>query len=383
MAPKAVLWLLCGMASAFQRGRSDIYIASFKAWDAKAGRWVWRAQSTGVKDYAAALAIAKTLENGSQAAKAGSLTRDKALSMVNDILRLAGLADLAPVPSLAAVAKGLLAGSDVAESTARKYAAQWSALETWAGDKAKRPVSAWTVELVEGYYQHCREQFSVTTANDHLRFVGMVFSRAVKLGHIASNPADAVQRAGNDSIEKETITRAMQAKILRATRKAKRRDWACLAALGWHTGHRLQDLLDATSTEGDLLTLRPRKKGGKGREVVLPLPAWLARLLTRLGGFQSIEKASNRNGRVSEQFIGWLRLAGIDPLPVERGARVVHRRSFHSYRHSMQSRLTAAGVSGELARLVTDHDSPQIARRYVHAEVQALREALGLARSRK
>lgn len=49
----------------------------------------------------------------------------------------------------------------------------------------------------------------------------------------------------------------------------------------------------------------------------------------------------------------------------------------------MQSRLTAAGVSGELARLVTDHDSPQVARRYVHAEVQALREALGLARSRK
>lgn len=371
------------MASAFQRGRSDIYIASFKAWDARAGRWVWRAQSTGVKDYAAALAIAKTLENGTLAAKAGSLTRDKALSMVNDILRLAGLDELAPVPSLETVASGLLAGSDVAESTARKYAAQWATLAAWAKEKAKLPVSAWTVEMIQSYYRQSLEHFSATTANDHLRFVGMVFSRAVKLGHISSNPADAVQRVGNDSIEKETLTRAMQARILRAMRRAGREDWLCLASLGWHTGHRLQDLLDATTAKDGLLTLNPRKKGGKGREVVLPLPMWLARLLNRLGGFQTIENADNRNGRVSEQFIGWLRAAGIDPLPVQRGARIVHRLSFHSYRHSMQSRLTAAGVSGELARLVTDHDSPQVARRYVHAEVQSLREALALVRARK
>lgn len=371
------------MASAFQRGRSDIYIASFKAWDAKAGRWVWRAQSTGVKDYAAALAIARTLENGSQAAKSGSLTREKAAAMVNDILRLAGLDDLTPAPSLAGVAAGLLKGADVAASTGRKYSAQWTALETWAGSKAALPVTSWTAAMVEGYYGHCRERFSATTANDHLRFVGMLFSRAVRLGHIASNPADAVQRAGNDSIEKETITRGMQARILRAMRRGGRRDWCCLAALGWHTGHRLQDLLDATRAEGDLLALRPRKKGGKGREVVLPLPRWLAALLTRLEGFQGIEHASNRNGRVSEQFIGWLRAAGVDPLPVERGARVVHRRSFHSYRHSMQSRLTAAGVSGELARLVTDHESPQVARRYVHAEIESLREALRKAKDRK
>lgn len=371
------------MASAFQRGRSDIYIASFKAWDARAGRWTWRAQSTGCKNYSAALSIARTLENGAQGAKAGSLTREKAMSMVNDILRLAGLDELAPVPSLESIAKALLSGSDVAESTGRKYAAQWAALASWAAERAKRPVSAWTVEMIEGYYRHCRERFSITTANDHLRFVGMVFSRAVKLGHIASNPADAVQRAGNDSIEKETVTRAMQARILRAMRRAGRRDWFCLASLGWHTGHRLQDLLDATKAFQGLLVLNPRKKGGKGREVVIPLPSWLARMLNRLGGFQSIENADNRNGRVSEQFVGWLRAAGVDPLPVERGARIVHRRTFHSYRHSMQSRLTAAGVSGEIARLVTDHESPKVARRYVHAEIEALREALNKAKNRK
>ena len=43
---------------------------------------------------------ARALEQGSATAKAGLLTREKALRMVNDILRLAGLDDLAPVPSL-------------------------------------------------------------------------------------------------------------------------------------------------------------------------------------------------------------------------------------------------------------------------------------------
>lgn len=371
------------MPSAFRRSQSQVYIAAFRAWDAAAGKWIWRQQSTGVTDYAAALAIAHTLEQGASAAQAGVLTRQKALAMVNDILRLAGLEEVAPSPTLASVAAGLLSASSAGESTRRKYRAQWASLETWAGDKAELPVSAWTTRMIESYYEQCTERFSGTTANDHLRFVGMLFSRAVKLGHISNNPADAVQKHGNDSITKETITRTMQAALLRSMRRAKAAEWSTLASLGWHTGHRLQDLLDATGADGDLLTLNPRKKGGKGREVVLPIPRWLAKRLNRLGGFKSLEDADNRNGRISGQFIAWLKTAGIDPLPVERGARVIHRRSFHSYRHSMQSRLTAAGVSGELARLVTDHESPQVARRYVHAEIESLRTVLARLRGGK
>lgn len=172
--------------------------------------------------------------------------------------------------------------------------------------------------MVEAYYEHCSDRFSGTIANDHLRFVGMLFSRAVKLGHIANNPADAVQRHGNDSITKETITRGMQAALLRSMRRAKAAEWSTLASLGWHTGHRLQDLLDATHVDGDLLTLNPRKKGGKGTEVVLPIPRWLTKRLNRLGGFKTLEDADNRNGRISGQFIAGLKAAGIDPLPVER-----------------------------------------------------------------
>lgn len=386
------------MASIFQRGRSKLWVASIRAWDAEKGRWVWLQKPTGTRDRAAAAGIAASLEQASGAAKAGTMTRERALELVNEILRLAGAAAVTPCPSLEDVAKELLDAVDVTEGTARKYAAHWATLEAWAKKRAKAAVSAFTVDDMQEFYRDMRKRFSGTTANAHLNFASMIFKRAIARGHRANNPTLGVLRQSSGAVEKGTFSRAEVAALLRAVRLRTRgknctqhtidkaRAWQCLIALGWHTGHRIQDLLDLTaaSIDGDLVTIQPRKKSTRGgRTVVLPVPRWLAAMLVHLGDFKVLHHADNRNGKVSEDFIGWMVKAKIDPQRVERGARAVHLKSFHSFRHSMQSRLTAAGVSGELARLVTDHDSPQVARRYVHAEVQALREALGLARSRK
>lgn len=336
-------------------------------------------------DKAVAAGIAATLEGASRVAQAGMMTREKALQAVNDILRLAGLEELAPVPSLADCAAGMLRDVDVSAGTLRKYSGQWEGLKSFLGKRVDLPVSAITTEDMQGYYNHARKEFSVTTAGDHLNFASMVFGRAVDLGHRANNPCAAVARAVPDAVEKLPISRAEHAAVLRAIRREGRRDWLALASLGWHTGHRIQDLLDITPDvlDGDLVTIQPRKKGRRGgRTVVLPVPGWLAAMVKRLGGFKSIHRADNRNGKVSEDFIGWLRVAGVDPMPKARGVRVVNLKSFHSYRHAMTSRLVAAGVSGELSRLVTDHDDPKMQRRYTHAEVQSLREVLERARRR-
>ncbi len=244
-----------------------------------------------------------------------------------------------------------------------------------------------------------RKRFSGTTADDHLNFSSMVFIRAMAHGHCAANPTKAVKRGATGAVEKMTFSRGEQAKILRTVRRpptveelrhpsrmCNRLAWMALVSLGWHTGHRIQDLLDVTaaSIDGDLLTMQPRKKSTRGgRTVVLPLPRWLAGMTQLLGNFKALNRADNRNGRVSQDFFHLLIKAGIDPHPVKRGERAIHLKSFHSYRHSMQTRLTSAGVSSELARLVTDHDSVKVARKYVHAEVESLREVLKKARARR
>jgi site-specific recombinase XerD len=373
------------VATVFRPSGSDTWVAAFRVWDAAKGKYVWRQKGTGVTDKAQAAGIAATLEQASGAAKAGTMTKERALEMVNDILRLAGISELVPVPSLAECAKAFLDAANVSAGTRRKYSAQWTSLAKWAGKRASEPVQNITIQDMQDYYDATRKKFSATTAGDHLNFASMMFGRAMNHGHRAGNPCAGVVRATPDAVEKLHLTRAEHAVILRQCRKVKRKDWTALCSLGWHTGHRLQDLLDVTaaSISGDLVTLQPRKKGRQGgRTVVLPLPNWLALRVTRLGNFKTIFHADNRNGKASERFIQFMRKGGIDPQPKMRGVRVVHLKSFHSYRHSMTTRLTSAGVSGELARLVTDHDDVQIQRRYTHREVESLRGALAKARRR-
>lgn len=388
------------MATVFKRKNSDTWTAAFRAWDAGKGKWIWKQASTGATDEAAAAGIAAKLEQGSAAAKAGTLTRERALEMVNELLKLAGSESLAPVPSLKVAADDLLASLAVTAGTKRKYAAQSKKLVEWAGKRADEPVTSFTVADMQDFYNAMRKRFSGTTAVDHLHFASMVFNRAMAHGHCTANPTKAVKRGATGAVEKLTFSRGEHAAILRAVRLAPdcggeirraarikaQRAWQCFISLGWHTGHRIQDLLDVTaaSIDGDLVTMQPRKKATRGgRTVVLPLPRWLAAMAKSLGDFKALNHADNRNGKVSEDFVKWLVKAGIDPQPVERGKRAVHLKSFHSYRHSMQTRLTSAGVSGELARLVTDHDSVKVARKYVHAEIQGLREALRKARARR
>jgi site-specific recombinase XerD len=380
------------MATVFQRKGSEVWVAAFRAWDASAGAWIWRQKSTGVTDKATAGGIAAMLERSSGEAKAGTLSREKAQEMVNEILRLAGLQIIETAPSLEAVATAFLDEGEqtIAESTARRYRGQWETLKKWAGARITEGVDAWTTEDMASYYKDMKAKFSVTTANGHLNFASMVFGRAVDLGHRSNNPTVLVKRMDNDSVAKETISHAQCAAMLRVMRKNKAHDWTALLGLGWHTGHRLQDLLDVTPAQlaqdpefGWLLTLLPEKTKRKGRTVVLPIPTWIALRLRRLGGFKSIKGGDNRSGRVSEAFLVWMRAAGIDPCPKKRGPRVVNLRSFHSLRHSMTTRLTSAGISGELARLVTAHKSPAVQRAYVHAEVRALKEALRVMRARK
>ncbi|HYF35041.1 MAG TPA: hypothetical protein VD994_07095 [Prosthecobacter sp.] len=377
------------MATVFRRADSQIYTACVKLWNAKTGKWEWKNKSTGVTDESVANGIAATLERASRQAKEGVLNREKALTLVNSVLTLAGMDEVAPVPSLKNVAEEMIDEAEVTEGTLRKYNAHWDSLKEWAGPLAKRGVDAWEPDDVNRYYRHLKTIHSIGTANDHMGFVSRLFGRAVRLGYRPTNPVDAITLSATDAVEKHAFTRKQVAAIWKAMRNAKRRDWQMLTLLGWNTGHRIQDLMNvdpdkdvAESEEvGLTLTLRPIKKRRRGgRIVVLPIPRWLGLGLRRLGGFKSIYGGKNRSGKASAQFIEFMKLAGVDPQPIKRKKRVVHLLSFHSFRHSMSTRLNSAGVTADLARLVTDHDSPKVQRGYVHAEVAALRLALQKAR---
>lgn len=379
------------MASVFKRKGRSVYTANVRLWNAERGDWDWKQIPTGVKDEAQAMKIAEAAEEASGDAKAGVMTKERAEHLVYTILNLAGVNWSRSGPAFESFAGEFITAraEKMSGSTGRKYLAHWRRLKEWAGGRMKWPIDRWTPALLTDYYRNLCAEFSTTTANNHMVTLSMIFLRAVASGHLKGNPVELVDRHENDSEEKQVITRGEMVKLLRSLRK-KNKTGAMLALFGWHTGHRIQDILDLTSDNlskadavGWTVAFNPSKKEGKGgRTVVLPIPSHLAALLGRLKDFKLIFNADNRNGRVSQAFVDWLAAAGIDPIPVDRGKRKVHLKSFHSFRHAMSSRLTAAGVTGELARLVTDHDSREVQKRYVHAEVTALAEALKKARRR-
>ena len=87
------------MASIFQRKGSKLWVAALRVWSADKGKWVWVQKPTGTADKTAAMGIAAQLEQASGAAKAVAMTRERALELVNDILRLAGAESVLPCPS--------------------------------------------------------------------------------------------------------------------------------------------------------------------------------------------------------------------------------------------------------------------------------------------
>ena len=378
------------MATVYQRGKKGAktgsWIAKYKVWDAARGKHRWMSQSTGLADETKAKAKAAEWEAVSIAAEAGTMTRDKALESLNAILRVSGCPTVEASPTLSTLFGAIVErrASRIAVASGARYRSHLKRFLGEVGADAK--IDTITTETLQLYYEGLTARFAVNTANGHLRTLIALFARAVELGHISRNPAKAVELRRPQPPEKEIITRHQVAKLLRTMRAEGRRDWCGLILLGWHTGHRIQDLMRVTPFSfeqtpgiGWVLTIRPAKKRNAGGRVVrLPIPAHVAAIGRE--GFDSINGASNLYGVVSREFIQWLKKAGIDPMPVHRGRRVVHLRSFHSFRHSMSSRLAAANTSPDLARMVTDHDSAQVARNYQHAEVAALVAPLRAAR---
>lgn len=377
------------MATVFlPRGRK-LYSAQIKVWDKASGKLVWKKIATGCESESAALEVALTLERASGEVRAGSMTRAKVERLVDHILHLSGFSDAAPAETLEHFGGRFMAArvEKVSRGTREKYEQHWASFTKWAGPRLKRRLAEWQASDMEDYYAHVLGKVSAGTANDHLRTMAMIFKAAIAHQHITANPVNLVEKQRPERAEKVPITREEYGKVLEVMAQKQRRDWHCLTRLGWHTGHRIQDLMSLTSEnlcemDGvECVRFRPaKKKGQNGREVVLPLPDDLADEFRALGSFRTIRGGSNDTGKASNDFVDWLKLAGVDPMPVQKKSRVVHLKSFHSFRHAMTSRLIAAGVTGEVARLVTDHDSAEVQKIYTHAEVKALAEALAKVR---
>lgn len=376
-------------AKVYRHPRSPYFQAWFLAWDG--ARWKARTVSTKSTDEAEALGIARELERVALTAggQSGStrVSRDWAVSAVNDILKAAGVREVVhgrPWDDYAA--KWLeMRKKRTAPRTWEAYRSQVRMLTSWLGSEASTPMASFTGDQMQQWYRDMIDEGrSINTMNNAATTISAIFERAREEGFATRNPVQLIDRASGESQQREPFTARDMEKLLTFLRRDKtRQEWLTVAMLGLCTGQRLSDCAAIqwtaieTGTPYATWNLAQGKTKARVRvPIVSPLAEHLQALRKKAGTSLYLAPslaglpAGHVNG-LSAQFMQILDEAGIKGTHVEgKGSkgRAFNSKSFHSLRHTCNSILANAGVSHDVRIALLGHASVSMNQRYTHLE---------------
>jgi integrase len=128
--------------------------------------------------------------------------------------------------------------------------------------------------------------------------------------------------------------------------------------------------------ENGVLRFVPEKKSRKARVVSVPLVGELSILR---GTGQITPSLSSMTASVaSRTFTRLLDRAGITRTTTQKKGkgRGVTDKTFHSWRHTINTLMVDAGVDQRVRQLVCDHDSTKVSNNYTHASIETMAEAI-------
>lgn len=334
------------------------------------------------------MAFALEMERAEKMAKADTLTETQAREILNDILKRTATGESLRCPSTGQFFKDWLASKEAskAEGTAARYEHVIKEFLADLGDRAAaRPLSSLTPRHVQSFITaRSKTGLSASTVRINGKVLRTALNRARRQGLIQTNPAEAVDLPGNDTVERGAFTPAEVKMLVDAAEG----EWKSLITLAYFTGARLSDCCHMAWESVDLGTSTLTYTQGKtGKTVTVPLHPELEAQLSKLASCDQPQKyvmpgmadkgPGGRHG-LSESFKAIMLKAGVDPQRVEReeGVRTLSRRTFHALRHSFTSALANAGVAPELRMKLTGHTTEAAHRGYTHHELETLRNAI-------
>lgn len=387
------------MGSLVTDKRTGILQASFKVWDGR--DWKWVRKSTGTSDEVEANAILESYEKAAQLAgpNVAKLDRAAAFRIVEDIVSSAGPLSV----SWDQYSQSWLEvrGQRVKRSSLRSYSTHVNNFTRYLGEKSDVKMALIDLDDAQGYYDELIESgMASKSANANIKTVASIFNKALSENYILRNPWEGVERRYGDSNEREPFSVSDIQKLLKACDNGRRtpdhaRDWRTMILLALCTGARAGDCKamtwDNVKRIGsvDVISFTPEKKQRKGssknRDVVIPM---LPPLIERLEGLDyksgplcpslHATPVSGRHG-ISEQFRHLVDQSGIDLKVIkgsgERGIEF-RSKSFHSFRHTLNSILYNLDIADKWRMKILDHDSKAVNRGYSHADIAVLAEEM-------
>jgi integrase len=370
-----------------QTSHSKVWIAKFKASDGK-----WIARSTGTQDRRVAELTLQQYERDAATARIdGELTVAAINRNAADMhKRVTGQA-LNFVTARSYTEQYLKAKeAKTSDATKHSYRKIVKFFLKYLGEKADMDIQRIKPADLQGFIaSRMKGGASAGTIKLDIKVLNSVFLRAMKEGVCVLNPAATVDMPVVDSDPKLPFTIEEVMAIIKACPDD---EWRTLAYLGFYTGGRIRDISDLTWAnlsfgKNPSVAYRQRKvrKGAQSmvRIAMHPdLKEWMEEyrmlshpkpedpILPKISQLKPGGRAGN-----SQQFIGIMRKAGVDPCYAE-GKHKLPKKSFHSFRHTMVTMLQGQDVPEEVRMLIVGHSNPDVHKIYGHDNESAIKSAI-------
>jgi integrase len=297
-------------------------------------------------------------------------------SRVDALVRLANVAGPKKTISWKQAVEGWLAAKSSKPRSLEKYRNDVAHFTRWLGVRAGHDLRGITADDIAAFRQSLAGSgLAESTVVYIIKAVRSVLKRAVLLRQIDSNPAELVSlhRTGGDS-KRKAFTQDEIAAILAAAEP----EWKVACLFGLYYGMRLGDATRRSyaEIENGVLRFLPEKKSRKGVVVTVPLVGELSGLSGKGPITPSLAKLSA--SVASRQFSALLDRAGIARTKTKKKGqgRGVTDKTFHSWRHTINTLMVDAGVDQRVRQLVCDHDSTKVSNNYTHASIETMAEAI-------
>lgn len=351
------------------------------------GRKAFR--STGKRNKSEAQVICQGWQQAENEAANGELTKDRVSEIFNETLKRIGAAPLERISIKSWLEDWLKTKQEKSEATRKAYAQAVRDFLAYLGPQGcHRRLESITEVDIRGFAEHLKSGArSPGTVNTIVRkHLSGPFEKARKLGKIKYNPIAATDALKHEQVAKDTFTPQQVAKLVKATQGT---DWEGAILLAYGTGARLQDVTNLTwnalDVEAGIIAFRERKTG---REAVLGLHLDFVEWIKKKSQHKASDAAvfpalvgksgSGRNG-LSKAFERIMQRAGVEGRILRQGkGRTVKSLSFHSFRHSAASSVFNQAALKEITRRVTNHAAGGVVDRYIHHDLDAIREATKL-----
>jgi integrase len=244
------------------------------------------------------------------------------------------------------------------------------------GQRARHDLQSVEPDDISAFYHDLLKRgLSRTSAQQITKTVRAVFHRALHLRQIDANPA-ALFRMSEDG--PQSGRKPFSTDDINSILAAADAEWRTACLFGLYYGMRIGDAIrrDYSEIEGGVLRFVPEKKSRKAKVVSVPIVGELSALRGKGKVTPTLAKLSV--SVASRHFSDLLDRAGITRTKTKKKGqgRGVTDKTFHSWRHTINSLMLDAGVDQRVRQLVCDHDSTKVSNNYTHASIQTMAEAI-------